>query len=57
MVFQCSFQSTNYLGLDVRQPTTTGTRLAALFLATPTVTVLLYLYSLVAMPLKPKPTA
>jgi hypothetical protein len=52
--YQCSFQTSRYLGVDVRQPTTWGTRLTGLMLATPTVAVLLYLYSLLVFPVQSK---
>jgi hypothetical protein len=50
--YECSFQSSNYLGLDVRQPTTWGTRLTALALAAPATTVFLFVYSLVIFPIR-----
>jgi hypothetical protein len=52
--YQCSFQPTRYLGIDVRQPTTLATRLAALGLATPPTTAFLFFYSLIVWPLKPR---
>lgn len=55
--FSCSFQTSRYLGLDVRQPTTTGTKLIALGLAAPTVTTLVFIYSLLIFPVKPNPDA
>lgn len=51
----CTFESSRYLGLDVRTATTWGTRLLALALTAPTLGVLLYLYSLAAYPAKPRP--
>jgi hypothetical protein len=53
--YQCSFESSRYLGLDVRSATTWSTRLAALLLTAPTLGVLLFLYSLAAYPIKPQP--
>jgi hypothetical protein len=52
--YECSFQSSRYLGLDVKQPTTWGTRLTALALAAPATTVFLFVYSLVIFPLQPR---
>ena len=50
LTLHCSFQPTQYLGLDVRQPTTLGTRLTALAFAAPTMTALLFIYSLLVFP-------
>jgi hypothetical protein len=55
--FSCSFQTSRYLGLDVRQPTTIGTRMIALGLAAPTVTTLVFIYSLLVIPVKPRQTS
>ncbi len=54
IAYTCSFQATRYLGLDVRQPTTLGTRLTALAVAAPTMTSLLFVYSLLVFPIKEK---
>jgi len=48
--YACSFQNTQYLGLDVRQPTTLGTRLIGVGLAAPTLAALMFLYSIVLLP-------
>jgi len=48
----CSFQSNQFLGLDVRPATNLNTRLIALFLTTPTLAVLIFLYSLAAYPIR-----
>ena len=48
--YSCSFQTSRYLGLDVRQPTTFGTRLIGIGLAAPTLTALVFLYSLLVFP-------
>lgn len=48
--YSCSFQTSRYLGLDVRQPTTIGTRLIGIGLAAPTLTALVFLYSLLVFP-------
>lgn len=50
--YSCSFQTSRYLNLDVRQPTTLGTRLAALALSAPTMASLLFIYSLLVYPVK-----
>jgi hypothetical protein len=50
-VESCSFQPSQYLGLDVRQPTTLGTRLQALIVAGPGTIIFLFIYSLVLFPL------
>jgi hypothetical protein len=52
--YSCSFQTSQYLGLDVRQPTTLGTRLVGISFATPTMTALIFIYSLAAFPIKPE---
>lgn len=54
LAYSCSFQTSRYLGLDVRAPTTLTTRLTGLLLATPTLTTLLFIYSLVVFPLNKK---
>ena len=51
--YSCSFSNTRFLGLDVRKPTTLGTRLSALALATPPTTAFLFLYGLLVFPVKP----
>lgn len=48
--YSCSFQTSRYLGLDVREPTTIGTRILGIALAAPTMTVLVFLYSLLVFP-------
>lgn len=52
LAYTCSFQADQYLGLDVRPPTTFGTRIVALSLSAPTVATLLFLYSLLVYPVK-----
>ena len=56
--YSCSFQTSRYLGLDIRQPTTMGTCILGIALAAPTLTVLVFLYSLLVFPVdgekKPK---
>jgi hypothetical protein len=48
----CTFQSSRYLGLDIRPATTLGTRVAGLIVTAPTLAALLFLYSLAAYPIK-----
>jgi hypothetical protein len=48
--YSCSFVPSKYLGFDVRQPTTLGTRLTALGITTPTTTAFLFIYSLLVYP-------
>jgi len=50
LAYSCSFQTSRYLGLDVRAPTTISTRMTGLILATPTMTALIFIYSLVVFP-------
>lgn len=49
--YSCSFVPSKYLGFDVRQPTTLGTRLTALGITTPTTTAFLFIYSLLIFPI------
>jgi hypothetical protein len=49
----CSFTSTNYLGLDVKEPTTWQTRLTGVLFAAPPTALMVFLYSLAVRPLKP----
>lgn len=57
LAYSCSFQTSRYLGLDIRQPTTMGTRFVALALSAPTVTALIFIYSLLVYPVKPANTS
>lgn len=50
--YACSFQTGRYLGLDVREPLTPGTRLLGTLFAGLPLGALLALYSLVAWPIK-----
>jgi len=56
MAMSCSFQPTQYLGLDVREPVDWGTRLFALFISGIPLGLVLALYSFLVWPL-PKPAA
>lgn len=51
--YSCSFTTQRYLGLDVRQPTTLGTRLTALAVGGPPLLVFFFIYSLLVFPVKP----
>jgi hypothetical protein len=52
LAYECSFQSGNYFGLDVREPLTLGTRLyGILFVAIP-MSIMIALYSLMLAPAK-----
>lgn len=51
LAVSCSFTPSNYLGIDVRTPTTLNTRLTALSFAVPPTTVMLFIYSLAAFPM------
>jgi hypothetical protein len=52
--YSCSFAPSRYLGIDVREATTVGTRLIALLIATPPMAIFLFIYSLLVFPVKPK---
>jgi len=54
LAYTCSFQSTNYLGLNIKPPTNIKTRLSALALAVPSTAMVLFVYSLIIWPLQPK---
>ena len=55
ILLSCSFAPSNYLGIDVRQPTTWFTRATALALAVPPTTMFLLVYSLVLFPFNKQP--
>ena len=50
--YVCSFQPTKYLGLDVREALTMGTRVEGIIIAGIPVGILITLYSLILRPLK-----
>jgi hypothetical protein len=52
--YDCSFQPTQFFGLNVRQQATFNFRFFAITYATPATAIFLYIYSLVAFPLKPR---
>ncbi len=53
--YSCSFQTTRYLGLNVRQPTTWKTRLLALGFTVPATTAFFFIYSLAMWPINSEP--
>jgi hypothetical protein len=53
--FSCSFQSSRYYNLTVRQATTWVTRLQALWYGVPVTVMFLLTYSFIFWPLRPKP--
>lgn len=50
--YACSFQPSKYLGMEVRRGTTLNTRITAMLLAAPTLTALLFIYSVALWPIK-----
>lgn len=50
-VYSCSFQSSKYLGLTVREAVTWKSRLAALWYGVPPMLMFLFIYSLLIFPL------
>jgi hypothetical protein len=54
LAYHCSFSTSRYLNLDVRLPTTAGDRLVALAIAAPTLSVLLFVYGILAYPIRQK---
>lgn len=54
LAFQCSFQPTQYFGLDVREPLTIGTRLSGILFSGLPMGMLIAVYSFVVPARKPK---
>lgn len=50
----CSFNATSYMGLTVRPPTTLRTRIVGITFAAVPTAAMLFVYSLLVFPLKPK---
>ena len=50
LAFECTFQASNYFGLDVREPLTFRTRLFGIFYVALPMAILIALYSLVISP-------
>lgn len=57
VVLTCSFKPSKYLGLNVDLPTTLGTRLLGIGFAVPPTAAMLFIYSLLVYPIKPKPAS
>ncbi len=57
LAYSCSFQTTNYLNMDIRSGTSFSTRLVGLFLAAPATAIFLFIYSLLVIPVDRKPKA
>lgn len=53
--YSCSFKTSRYLGLNVKQATTWQTRIVGLAFAVPPTTMFFFIYSLVLWPLNPDP--
>ncbi len=54
LLVNCSFSPSSYLGLEVKEPTTWETRLTGIWFAAAPTTVIFFVYSLVAYPVKAK---
>jgi hypothetical protein len=52
LAYECSFQPTKYLGLDVREPLTLSTRLYGIFFVAIPMAIMIALYSLIFAPKK-----
>jgi hypothetical protein len=52
LAYECSFQPTKYLGLDVREPLTPGTRVYGIFFVAVPMGIMIALYSLIFAPKK-----
>lgn len=53
--YSCSFQPSQYLGVNVKQPNSWETRLTALVFAVPATTMFFFIYSLVLWPINASP--
>jgi hypothetical protein len=51
-IFACSFQPSSYLGLDVREPVTIGTRIGGVIFSGIPLGAIIALYSLIVWPIK-----
>lgn len=54
-IFACSFQPTSYLGLDVKEPVTIGTRIGGVIFSGIPLGAIIALYSLIVWPIKSEP--
>lgn len=55
ITYSCSFEPTQYFGLDVREPVSTSTRLEGIFISGLPLGIIFMLYSILVWPLTPKP--
>ncbi len=53
LTYSCSFEPTQYFGLDVREPVTVATRLEGIFISGLPLGIIFMIYSLLVWPLKP----
>jgi hypothetical protein len=53
-MYACSFEPTQYFGLDVREPVTIETRIYGLIISGLPLGIVFYIYSILIWPLKPK---
>jgi hypothetical protein len=54
MAYECSFSTSRYFGLDVRQPTSFWTRIQGLMMASPITAIMAFVYSILVWPLDGK---
>jgi hypothetical protein len=54
LAYACSFEPTQYFGLDVREPVTLATHLEGIFISGLPLGILFLIYSLLVWPLRPK---
>jgi hypothetical protein len=52
----CDFNSSSYFGLNVKPPTTRTTRIRGIIFAAPPTAAMVFIYSLIVFPVKPKET-
>lgn len=50
----CSFSPSNFFGLNVKPPTTLSTRIFGIMFAAPPTAAMVFIYSLIVFPVKPK---
>jgi hypothetical protein len=56
LAYECSFQTSSYMGIDVREPVTLGTRVYGIFYAGLPLGILIALYSIIIPAKKDKKT-
>lgn len=54
LALACSFSASRYMGLSIKPPTTLSTRLLGITFAAPPTAALIFVYSLIVFPIKPK---